>query len=330
MLLLHGFLTKSFNELWVFGNFIDFLKGCFVDLIFDISTNLSLKLKKFSLLLFDSGTDVLSILVSEVFSVPSSLLLGESLSNSPKSVPDVELLLKISYFLNRCRLNLKSFLISLVLVKSFDTCVKLLFDSSCFINCFLCWSILSNQKFRSSNFLHKCDNLLGLFSQFLLKLFNIIIFCFWACIFSTKNKCIDFAKILGDSFNLSLKGTLSKTLETFFLTLIFWYNSFHFLKFFLLINECLHLIFTELKVIDISYVSLKITHAFCKDVFDFCNTSLAIFNLVIGKVKEILFHMALFGFDSQDKSLSKFPWLARDELLVHVFDVFSNVSIPFL
>ena len=40
--------------------------------------------------------------------------------------------------------------------------------------------------------------------------------------------------------------------------------------------------------------------------------------------------MGLFSFNSQDKSFSQFPGLARDELLVHVFNVLGNVSIPFL
>jgi len=40
--------------------------------------------------------------------------------------------------------------------------------------------------------------------------------------------------------------------------------------------------------------------------------------------------MALFSFNSQDKSFSQFPGLAGDELLVHVFNVLGNVSIPFL
>lgn len=44
MLYFHGFLTQSFNELRVFGNFIYFFESCFVNLIFDISTNLRLKL----------------------------------------------------------------------------------------------------------------------------------------------------------------------------------------------------------------------------------------------------------------------------------------------
>jgi hypothetical protein len=54
---------------------------------------------------------------------------------------------------------------------------------------------MPNQKFRSGNFLDKLDNLLSLFSQFLLKLVNVALFCLQGCSVSTVNKQIDIADI---------------------------------------------------------------------------------------------------------------------------------------
>jgi hypothetical protein len=128
---------------------------------------------------------------------------------------------------------------------------------------------MPNQKFRSGNFLDKLHNLLSLFSQFLLKLVNVALFCLQGCSVSTVNKQIDIADIWGESFNLSLEGALRNTLETFFLALIFGDNGFHFFKFFLLLLEVISLSSALFKVIDISYVSLKTLLTFCKDCFDF-------------------------------------------------------------
>lgn len=38
--------------------------------------------------------------------------------------------------------------------------------------------------------------------------------------------------------------------------------------------------------------------------------------------------MTCFLFDSEEKSFSEFPGLARDELLVHVFNVLANACLP--
>lgn len=93
----------------------------------------------------DGLNDCLSILVSEIITVPFLFHLSEVRPDLPNLVSDIEVVLELLHLWNFCLLDLECALVSQVLVELSDTLIILLSDLACSVKSFFAWSISSHE-----------------------------------------------------------------------------------------------------------------------------------------------------------------------------------------